>query len=395
MEPEIFEVPYLEQLYTDPSTLTVAKDAVPTTLLVTHYSNERCEQTIPSTLAELSNLLESDSITWVDVRGLGNPEILQKLAAIASLHPLELAEIVNVPQRAQCDDYPNHLLLVLHVAVQLNGKFHSQQVSLILGKNYAITFQENPEFDCFQSVRDRLRYARGNLRQQGADYLVFSLIDAAIDSYFPVLDEYSDRLEKLELATTSHPQRETLAQIYFVKRELLGMRRLLWPQREALNSLIRSRPHVISDEVRPYLRDTYDHIVQAIETVEIYRELASGLVNLYLSALSHRMNAVVKLLTIISTVFIPLTFIAGVYGMNFDPDSSPLNMPELRWVYGYPAALGLMFVVGSITLAAFWRMGWLGAEPVGVGIDSSQATASQAGGDRMAKERGKTKSQSL
>ena len=367
MEPEIFEVPYLEQLYTDPSTLTIPKDAVPTTLIVTDYAVDRCEQSIPTTLEDLAQQLTSDSVTWVDVQGLGSPEILQKLAEIVSLHPLELAEIVNVPQRAQCDDYPNHLLLVLHVAGQVNGRFHSQQVSIVLGENYAITFQENPEFDCFQPVRDRLVYARGTLRQEGADYLMFSLIDTAIDSYFPVLDDYSDRLEKLEQETTSSPERETLSQIYFVKRELLGMRRLLWPQREALNSLIRSRPDVVSAEVRPYLRDTYDHAVQAIETVEIYRELASGLVNLYLSALSHRMNAVVKLLTIISTVFIPLTFIAGVYGMNFDPDSSSLNMPELRWVYGYPAALGLMFVVGSVTLVAFWRMGWLGAEPVGLG----------------------------
>ena len=366
MEPEIFEVPYLEQLYTDPGTLSIPDNAVPTTLLVTDYTEDRCDQFVPTTLEDLQELLQAESVTWVDVRGLGSPENLKQLAEILQLHPLELAEIVNVPQRSKCEDHQSHLLLVLHVAGQLGEEFNSQQVSLVLGSNFVITFQESPALDCFQSVRDRSLYARGNIRQQGADYLAFSLLDAAIDSYFPVLEFYSDRLEKLELETTTQPEKETLAQIYFVKRELLGMRRLLWPQRESLNSLIRNRPQAVSEEVRLYLRDSYDHIVQAIETVEIYRELSSSLVNLYLSAISHRMNEVVKLLTIISTVFIPLTFIAGVYGMNFDPDMSPWNMPELRWVYGYPAALGLMLLVGSITLAAFWRMGWLGGETVAI-----------------------------
>ena len=377
MEPEVFEVPYLEQLYTDPGTLAIPKEAISTTLMVTDYTESRCEQFVPKALEDLHELLETESVTWVDIKGLGSPEILKKLAAIAQLHPLELAEIVNVPQRSKYEDYQSHVLLVMHVAGQIDGKFHSQQVSMVVGHNWVLTFQESPELDCFQSVRDRSIYARGNIRKQGADYLTFSLLDAAIDSYFPVLEYYSDRLEKLELETTTKPNRETLAQIYFVKRELLGMRRLLWPQREAINSLIRNRPQTVSDEVRVYLRDSYDHIVQAIETVEIYRELSSSLVNLYLSAISHRMNEVVKLLTIISTVFIPLTFIAGVYGMNFDPDMSPWNMPELRWVYGYPAALGLMLLVGTITLAAFWHMGWLGAENVEIDSDESSAPSNQ------------------
>ncbi len=377
MEPEIFEVPNLEGLYTDPGTLSIPGDALPTTLSVTDYSGDRYEKFIPARLADLSEFLNSDSVTWIDVQGLGSQDLLQGLASVLQLHPMELAEIANVPQRSRFEEYPSHVLLVLHVAGRLEGKFHSQQVSLIVGSHYTITFQESPELDCFQGVRDRLLYGRGTIRTQGSDYLAVSLLDAAIDSYFPILEFYSDRIEKLEVETTSTPDRETLSQIYFVKRELLGMRRLLWPQRDALNSLIRNRSSPVSDEVRVYLRDSYDHIVQALETVEIYRELASGLVNLYLSAIGHRMNEVMKLLTIISTVFIPLTFIAGVYGMNFDPDMSPWNMPELRWIYGYPAALGLMMAVGAIALVAFWRMGWLGAEAIGVdskpGRDSSSS----------------------
>jgi magnesium transporter len=210
-------------------------------------------------------------------------------------------------------------------------------------------------------VRERIRKGRALMRTGGADYLAYALLDAIIDGFYPVLERIGDRLDEVELAALMG-RRNTARSIHDVKRDLLALRRAIWPQRELTNSLIRDGSHHIQDHTRLYLRDTYDHAVQVMDMVETFREIASGLMDLYLSGVSNRMNEIMKVLTIISTIFLPLTFIAGVYGMNFDTDVSPYNMPELRWRFGYPASIGLMlFSVGGLFIY-YWRKGWLGRD---------------------------------
>jgi magnesium transporter len=237
--------------------------------------------------------------------------------------------------------------------------FLFEQVSLVVSRNYLLTIQEEPEHDAFEPVRGRIHHNKGAIRQQGTDYLAYALIDAVIDGFFPVLEDYGERLEDLQDEVVAKPTKRTLDKIHKIKRELLLLRRAIWPQRDAINSLIRDDCSLISPPVRIYLRDCYDHTVQVIDMVETYRELASNLMDIYLSSISNRMNEVMQTLTVISTIFIPLTFIAGVYGMNFDHDKSPLNMPELGWYYGYPMICTVMIAIATGLLIYFWRKGWL------------------------------------
>jgi magnesium transporter len=236
--------------------------------------------------------------------------------------------------------------------------FHSEQVSFVLGKHYLLTVQEEPEQDCFQPVRDRIRHDKGIIRKRGADYLAYSLIDSIIDGYFPVLEAYGEQIDQLEDEVVTQPTRRTLEKIYQIRRELLALRRAIWPQRDALNSLIRDGSDLISPDVRIYLRDCYDHAVQVMDIVETYRELSSGLMDVYLSSISNKMNEIMKLLTVISSIFIPLTFIAGVYGMNFNTEKSPWNMPELNWYWGYPLCWAVMILTAAGLVFFFWRRGW-------------------------------------
>jgi magnesium transporter len=296
----------------------------------------------------------------VDVLGLGSEEILRRLGKVFKLHPLVLEDIVNVPQRPKVEDYENQLVIISQmVLVKENGTgFWVEQVSLVLGKHYLLTVQEEPSRDCFQPVRDRIRAGKGSIRKQGPDYLAYTLIDAIIDGFFPVLEAYGERIEELEDEVVTKPTRRTIEKIYQIRRELLALRRAIWPQRDAINSIIRDGSDLISPEVRVYLRDCYDHAVQVMDMVETYRELTSGLMDIYLSSVGNRMNEIMKLLTVISSIFIPLTFIAGVYGMNFNTEKSPLNMPELNWYWGYPACLGLMAAIAIGLIFFFWRRGW-------------------------------------
>ena len=243
------------------------------------------------------------------------------------------------------------------VMVKKKG-FWTEQVSFILGKNYLLTIQEEPLRDPFDPVRNRLERNIGLIRQLGEGYLCYALIDAIIDNFFPVLEAYGDRLEELEEEAIEKPNYQTLTKIYQIRRELLAFRRLVWPQREIFNSLIRDGSDHISPTVINYLRDCYDHTIQIIDVLETYRELASGLTDVYLSATGNKMNEIMKVLTVISTIFIPLTFIAGVYGMNFNPEKSPFNMPELNWYWGYFLCLGAMLLISGIQIYIFWKKGW-------------------------------------
>ncbi|MDX2273195.1 MAG: magnesium/cobalt transporter CorA [Cyanobacteriota bacterium] len=354
----------MTNVYTTPGTLVIPKDAHPPKLIVIDYTQEEVRRFVTHSPAECAAFIHSDSITWLDVQGLGDAELLQQLAQVFNLHPLALEDIVNVPQRPKFEEYEDHYLLVSRMVVAKVDGFHSEQVSVVIGSRYVITFQEEPQFDCFSGVRERIRGGRGAIRQQGSDYLAYAILDALIDSFFPILETYDVKLEDLEEEAADQPTRQTLSCIYEVKRELLALRRAISPQREAIAALMREGNTLISPAVRTYLRDCYEHTIQVIETVEIYREIASSLVELYLSSVNNRLNEVVKVLTIVSTIFIPLTFIVGVYGMNFNTEKSIWNMPELNWAYGYPLVWLVMVAIAGLLLFLFWRWGWLSTDEV-------------------------------
>jgi len=237
--------------------------------------------------------------------------------------------------------------------------FRSQQVSFVVNRSYLISVQEHTDYDSFELVRDQLRVHKSLLCDRGVDYLVYALIDATIDSFFPVLEQYGERIASLEDEVVLRPTPKTLKKIYRLRRDLLELRRAVWPQRHVVNLLSRgSGDQIISEMVRACFRDAYDRLMQVLEMIESYRELTSGLMDIYLSALSQKTNEVMKTLTIISTIFIPLTFVAGVYGMNFNTDRSPWNMPELNWYWGYPLCWAIMLTIASGSIIFFWRRGW-------------------------------------
>jgi magnesium transporter len=278
---------------------------------------------------------------------------------VFNLHALVLEDIVNIPQRPKVESFEDQELIILHmVTSREDGRgFYDEQVSLILGKNYILTVQEEPENDVFEPIRQRIHRNRGVIRSQKSDYLAYALIDAIVDGFFPVLEDYGERLENLQDEVVDKPTRQTLDKIHKIKRELLLLRRAIWPQRDAINSLIREESPLIDREVRVFLRDCYDHTVQVMDMVETYRELAANLMDIYLSSLSNSTNEIMRFLTVISTVFIPLTFVAGVYGMNFDTELG--NMPELKLPYGYALCWLLMLSMSGGLLFFFWKKGWL------------------------------------
>ena len=342
-----------------PGTLLIDADAPPPNIVLYDYNatDSTCKQVaIPE---ECASYLDTKSVTWVDVQGLGCEDILQRLGRVFNLHPLVLEDVVNVPQRPKVEDYEDQLMIIARMVIPKETVgFYVEQVSFVLGKHYLLTVQEEPEHDCFEQVRLRIRNNKGTLRKQQPDYLAYTLLDAIVDGFFPVLEDYGEEIEDLEEEVVNNPTHQTLEKIYRIRRELLTLRRSIWPQRDAINSLIRDESDLISENVRLYLRDCYDHAVQVLDMVETYRELTSGLMDVYLSAVSNKMNEIMKLLTVISSIFIPLTFIAGVYGMNFNTEKSPWNMPELNWYWGYPACIAGMSAIAIGLVFFFWRRGW-------------------------------------
>ena len=341
-----------------PGTLSIESDAYPTEIDIFDYTPERINHSQNLTTQEIIPYLDTESISWIDIQGLGDEKILREIGEIFKLPLLILEDIVNVPQRPKLEYHPDFLLIITQMVMVKNKGFWTEQVSFILGKNYLLTIQEEPLRDPFDPVRNRLEKNVGFIRQLEADYLCYALIDSIVDNFFPVLESYGDRLEDLEEEAIEKPNYQTLTKIYQIRRELLAFRRLVWPQREIFNSLIRDGSDHISPTVINYLRDCYDHTIQIIDVLETYRELASGLTDVYLSATGNKMNEIMKVLTVISTIFIPLTFIAGVYGMNFNPEKSPFNMPELNWYWGYFLCLGAMLLISGIQIYIFWKKGW-------------------------------------
>ncbi|WP_017653781.1 magnesium/cobalt transporter CorA [Fortiea contorta] len=352
---------YYHQPGTVPGTIFIDENAESPIIFLIDYNQENYIRKQIETPEECIAYLDTESVSWVDVQGLGNQDILQRLGNVFELHPLVLEDVVNMTERPKMEDYEDQLLIIARMVVPKENicGFYSEQVSLVLGKNYLLTVQEEAEHDCLEGVRMRIERCKGIIRRQGADYLAYALLDSIIDGFFPVLERYGEQIEDLEEEVIVEPTQRTLQKIYKLRRELLQLRRAIWPQRDVINNLVRDGSGLISEEVQIYLRDCYDHTVQVMDMVETYRELASGLMDVYLSAVSNKMNEIMKVLTIVSAIFIPLTFVAGIYGMNFNTEKSPYNMPELNWYWGYPICLAVMAAIAIVLLILFWRKGWL------------------------------------
>lgn len=345
---------------TAPGTLTVSGDRVESTLVLIDYNETTTTRTSLNTIEDCIPYLERESITWLDVQGLGDINTLERMGSIFRLHPLILEDIVNVPQRPKVENYGDQLVIITRMVTWVPSKqrFISEQISFVLGDHYLLTVQEEVAYDCFEPIRSRIQLGTGIIRRMGSNYLTYSLLDAIVDGFFPVLEAYGNQLEALEDRVVLNPTQTTIRGIYQLKREISTLRHLIWLQRDTLSGLLRNNDFLLSKELGIYLRDCYDHAVQLLDIVESYREACAGLMDIYLSSVSNRMNEVMKTLTVISTIFIPLTFIAGIYGMNFNPDVSPLNMPELNWYFGYPFVWLLMMGIVLGLIYFFWRRGW-------------------------------------
>lgn len=323
-----------------------------TELRLIHYDGGHFEQRVLRTLEEASAFLERSGVTWIHVCGVHDVAVLQHLDRFG-LHPLVLEDIVNTDQRTKFEDYGEYIYLVLKMLCDAPpGRIDLEQVSIVLGRNFVVTVEEGPS-GAFDSVRELVEKGKGQVRNAGADYLVYLLLDKVVDNYFAVLERFGERIDALQDELIAQPSRDDLRVLHQLRREALLLRRSIWPVRETLAGLERERPGLIRPETRIYLRDVYDHAVHVVDNVETFREILSGMLDIYISSISYRMNEIVKVLTIITTIFMPLTFIAGVYGMNFK------YMPELEWRWGYPAVLLLMACVAVYMLRQFRKKRWL------------------------------------
>ncbi len=341
-----------------PGTVAVDPQGARPVVRVIAYGPDELEEREVDGLDSLAKLVGRSPVTWVDVQGLGDAETITRLGEIFQLHPLALEDAVNTHQRPKVEEYGQFLFIVVRMIVP-GERLDTEQVSLFLGRNFVFTFQERPG-DCLDPVRRRLRQATGRVRSAGADYLAYALLDAVVDAYFPAMEQYGEWLDSLDAEISAQPGSDVVVRVHQMRNDLLMLRRAIWPFRDDIGTLVREPNPLVSEETRVFLRDCYDHTVQIIDLVETSREMCSDLRDYYLSMVNNRMSEVMKVLTIMATIFIPLGFIAGVYGMNFDPGASGWNMPELRWSFGYPFALGLMAAVAGGQLWYFWRRGWLG-----------------------------------
>lgn len=340
-----------------PGTLVPDPAAVRPLVRLFGYGPEKFEEQEVADIETLRAYVNRWPVLWVNVDGLADLGLLESLGEAFGLHRLALEDVINLHQRPKIEDYEDHVFIVTRMLISADSPA-TEQISMFLGKGFLLTFQER-RGDCFDLVRNRIRQHRGRIRSSGADYLAYSLLDAAVDGYFPALEVCGERLETLENRVMETHDTMRFVQIHDMKRDLLAFRRVIWPLREMVNALAREETPHVTDATRVYLRDCYDHTIQLMDLVETYREVASSLVDVYLSSASARMNEVMKVLTIIATIFIPLSFVASLYGMNFDPKVSPWNMPELGWYLGYPFALALMALIAGGLIWYFHRKGWM------------------------------------
>ncbi len=331
---------------------------VASTLELIGYDSERYEAIQLAGVGELPRP-EGRGVAWLNVVG-HDPDVLEELRGRLDIHPLVMEDVVNVGQRPKMEDYGSYLFIIVDLLRRSEGDngLDKEQVSLILAPGLLVSIQERPG-DVFEPVRARLRASKGRIRGAGTDYLAYALIDAVVDHFFPLLEDMGEDVEELEERLVEESDTHDMAALHRLRRSLLALRKSAWPLREMLSALLRPDTELVTDDTRVFLRDVYDHAVQVIDMIETYREMVSSLIDLYLSSLSNRLNEVMKVLTVIATIFIPLSFIAGVYGMNFSHDASPFNMPELEWRYGYFFALGIMAAVAIGLLGFFRRRRWI------------------------------------
>lgn len=344
-----------------PGTLVPDPNAPQAQIQVLAYGPDAYEERPLPDLKEVPALLERWPVTWINVEGVGDAATVEALGKVLHLHRLALEDVVHVHQRAKAEPYGDHYFLVARMPGP-EQPWDTEQISFFLGQRFVLTFQEGAAGDCLDPVRTRIRAGWGR-RSARPDYLVYALLDSIVDHYFPLVERCGERLDALEDAESVEPGRRLpniMPELHGVKRDLVAIRRVIWPLRDAINALLRDTTPLIQDETRVYLRDVHDHTVQIIDLVESYRDISAGIADVFLAGVSQRTNETMKVLTIISTLFIPLTFIAGVYGMNFSYEASPLNMPELHWYWGYPAVWLVMLVTAAGLLWFFVRRGWLG-----------------------------------
>lgn len=338
---------------TAPGTLSAEQGAPKPVIQIFGYGAADFSELTVASADDITQYLGKWPVIWVNVGGLGDVATIAKIGEIFSLHPLALEDTMNVHQRPKTEDYGSNSYTVCRMVN--NRDFNDldlEQISIFVGKNFVISFQERPG-DSWDPIRDRIRRGAGRkIREGQADYLAYCLLDAAIDDYFPLLEIFGDHLDKLEESVIDRPDKNLLSQIQSSKRTMYTIRHAIWPMREALAQLMNC-DQIVQPETKIFMRDAQDHVIQVLDIVENYRERVSGLMDIYISTLSARMNEVMKVLAIITTIFMPLTFIAGIYGMNFE------HMPELSMKYAYPVTLGVMVFLAVVMVVLFWRMGWL------------------------------------
>lgn len=325
-----------------------------TRIRIIHYDEKDLEEKEVDTIEECFPFKDRAAVTWINIDGLHEVDIIEKIGTHFNVHPLVLEDILHTGQRPKTDDLESYIYIVLKMLYYDEDEYNikEEQFSLILGSNFVITFQERIG-DIFNPVRDRIRNGKARIRKKNADYLAYALIDAVVDNYFVILERLGEKIEEMEEALLANPTPEMLQSIQGMKRTMISLRKSVWPLREVVSALERSESSLIEESINIYLRDIYDHTIQVIDTLESYRDMVSGMLDTYLSSLSNRMNEVMKVLTIIATIFIPLTFLAGVYGMNFE------SMPELKWAWGYPALWIVMIIIGVFMALYFHRKKWL------------------------------------
>ncbi|NIM97362.1 MAG: magnesium/cobalt transporter CorA [candidate division Zixibacteria bacterium] len=319
------------------------------------YDEKQLQEKEPKSIEECLPFKDLPTVTWVNIDGLHDIKVMEKIGKHFSLHPLVLEDILNTEQRPKMEDFDDYIFIVLKMLYCDEGdaEIRAEQVSIILGSNFVLSFQERAG-DIFNPLRERITNAKGRVRKMGPDYLAYCLLDAIVDNYFVVLERLGEQIEGMEEELVTNPTPETLQTLHNLKREMIFLRKSVWPLREVVSRLERGESPLIKESTGIYLRDIYDHTIQVIDTVETFRDMLSGMLDIYLSSVSNRMNEVMKVLTIIATIFIPLTFVAGIYGMNFE------YMPELKWHWVYPRAFWIVMAgIAGFMLFYFRRKRWL------------------------------------
>lgn len=351
---------------TAPGAIVIPSDALDLKIKSFCYNQSEFFEKELTGVGDIRNQLNSypGHCHWFDIKGFGNKNFLEQLADCFSIHRLQMEDVVNVYQRPKAEEFKGHLFFISRILSEKQGVLLNDQLSLFLGSNFVITIQDKYD-DVLEAVRERIRHGKGNMRRSGSDYLVYSLMDIAIDNFYPILEKIGDRLDELQDELLSNPTRDSLNKVLETKRDLVVLRRIIWSERDKMNDIIRSSFTEILDSTKVYFRDSYDHCIQLLDLIESYKEITASLMDVYHSSVSFKLNQVMKVLTIISTIFIPLTFIVGLYGMNFsrvDPETGkffPLNMPELYSPHGYIVVCGVMVLIVIGQIIFFYKKGWL------------------------------------